>query len=346
MIRQVKRKNRHNFFMSQKSWITWLRYVFLISALLFVLGQIYAYFSPVPGLPPLSERIQAIKTNIDTDDFTFAIVGDNKNSKGIFPQIISEINNDPDISFVVHTGDIIRSPEFKFAQDFLHSLQELNLRKPLLFVAGNHDRGGHPGRSKFVFENFFGPKHYSVCFGKSLFVMVDGSRIGSTTELNWLRETLATNAVDKNLIVFIHQPLFDPRKNPKEYHTFPRQLGRKLLDIFETYHVAHIFSGHIHGYWAGNWESIPYTITAGGGATLYSEDPAHGFYHYIKVRIKNGHIHEQVKKIDGSLLARTLSKTTYYINALPLAALALITGLSWLIALCFFNAKAEGNQNT
>ncbi|MCD6463263.1 MAG: hypothetical protein J7L52_06190 [Thermotogae bacterium] len=40
-------------------------------------------------------------------DYTFAVMGDNKNSISTFGKMIEMINKDPEIAFVVNTGDMV-----------------------------------------------------------------------------------------------------------------------------------------------------------------------------------------------------------------------------------------------
>ena len=60
------------------------------------------------------------------------------------------------------------------------------------------------------------------------------------------------------------------------------------MDVLRGHRITHIFCSHIHGYFTGDWEGIPYTISGGAGAPLVGTDPAHFFYHYLKVRVRGG----------------------------------------------------------
>jgi hypothetical protein len=96
--------------------------------------------------------------------------------------------------------------------------------------------------------------------------------------------------------VFLHTPLFDPRGGDK-HHCLAEAAGRRLAALLRQYHVTHIFAGHIHSYFSGNWDSVPYTITGGAGAPLYGTDPEHFFYHYLKVTLQGGKVHVKVQRI-------------------------------------------------
>ena len=84
---------------------------------------------------------------------------------------------------------------------------------------------------------------------------------------------------------FFHIPLFDPRGG-ENHHCLRPELATRLVALFKKYRVTHVFAGHIHSYYTGAWDGVPYTITAGAGAKLYGTDPQHVFYHYLKVTIQ------------------------------------------------------------
>jgi serine/threonine-protein phosphatase CPPED1 len=96
----------------------------------------------------------------------------------------------------------------------------------------------------------------------------------------------------KTRLVFLHVPLFDPSGSPKP-HSLPPEAASQLLSLFKKYKVNHVFAAHIHGYYAGHWEGLPYTITGGAGAPLYGTNSGHDFYHYLKVTIAGGQVQVQ-----------------------------------------------------
>ena len=290
----------------------WLRgsvYVFVISLMLFI-GHEYALSRmPLQGLPPLAERIQGIEQRIDPDDFCFAVLGDNKNDKAVFPAALGAINDDPEISFVVHTGDMVKAPVKSLFQDFLKTVRAC-LEKPFLICPGNHDDGREDSP---MYERAFGQKQYVVSIGGTCLVFADTQRLSFGTGQGWLRRALDQNRQSRSIIVFMHMPPCDPRGGD-HHHALRLAVAERLLSLFKEYHVNHVYTGHIHGYWAGDWDMIPYTITAAAGARLYSKDPAHGFYHYLKVRVKDGRIQQVVKPVKNTSFAKLSNVFLYYIQ--------------------------------
>ena len=74
-------------------------------------------------------------------------------------------------------------------------------------------------------------------------------------------------------------------------------MASRLAALFKKYRVTHIFAGHIHSYFTGTWDGVPYTISAGAGAPLYGTDPEHFFYHYLKVNVKGDKVQVQVRRL-------------------------------------------------
>ena len=121
------------------------------------------------------------------------------------------------------------------------------------------------------------------------FIVVNDAEPDGIGEVQWrwLENELKQSQSYKTRLVFLHTPLFDPRGGDK-HHCLPEAAGRRLAALLRQYHVTHIFAGHIHSYFSGDWDGVPYTITGGAGAPLYGTDPNHFFYHYLKVTLQGG----------------------------------------------------------
>ncbi|MCG2772410.1 MAG: metallophosphoesterase, partial [Desulfobacterales bacterium] len=115
-------------------------------------------------------------------------------------------------------------------------------------------------------------------------------------QMAWLEDELKKSQSYKTRLVFFHYPLFDPR-GEKYHHSLPEEAGRRLAALFSRYKVTYIFASHIHGYFTGKWDGVPFTVSGGGGAPLAGADPAHFFYHYLKVTLQAGEVHVEVQRI-------------------------------------------------
>ena len=148
-----------------------------------------------------------------------------------------------------------------------------NLHKPLLAVIGNHELYGEGGLE--LYHEIFGPDDYAFQINHNYFIVVnDAAKEGlSPEQLRWLEAELQKSQAAKTRLVFLHIPLFDPRGGENHHCLRPEQAA-KLLALFKKYKVTHVFAGHIHDYYTGTWDGVPYTITGGAGAPLYGTDPA------------------------------------------------------------------------
>lgn len=236
---------------------------------------------------PVTKGLSRIEEIVPSDsgDFSFAVFGDNRGSTTVIEHILSRISDDPDILFAVSTGDIVGrgTPELF---DFFFAQVARYLTKPLVFVVGNHELAG--GGIE-LYESVVGPRNYSFVFGDAYFIVLDdtnGNRIDAVFE-QWLTKELDVAGTYDQTLVFMHVPLYDPPGTGIRHSLGPRT-AKQLMDIFKGRRITHIFCSHIHGYYRGNWEGIPYTISGGAGAPLIGTDPAHYFYHYLKVRVRGG----------------------------------------------------------
>ncbi len=233
------------------------------------------------------------------DTFTFAVMGDNKNSISTFKKIIDSINTRKAIQFTMNTGDMVFDGN-PIKYDFF--LKQLKLFKnPMLPVPGNHDVADG-GTERYI--NIFGPLYYSFTHGSSYFIVLNDSNEEDIDlwQLRWFKNELEKSKNYKHTFVFMHVPVYDPRKSIEDQpgHSLKDlDSARKVLDLMKQYPIDMVFAGHIHGYFKGNWEGVPYTITGGGGAEMLYADPAHYFYHYIKVVVTDSKVSYIIKKMDS-----------------------------------------------
>jgi 3',5'-cyclic AMP phosphodiesterase CpdA len=229
------------------------------------------------------------------DSLTFAVLGDNRSNPPVFQQILKQMNRDTSLAFAIDLGDIVETGTVENFRNFLDQVRQ-NLRLPLLTVLGNHDLEKDHGSR--LYRQIFGPDYYSFQIKGNYFIVVNDAeqyKIGAP-QWRWLERELKKSQAFKTRLVFLHTPLFDPRGG-ENHHALSEDTGRRLAALFRRYHVTHVFAGHIHSYFAGNWDGVPYTITAGAGAPLYGTDPQHFFYHYIKVTLKDDKVHIEVQRL-------------------------------------------------
>ncbi|NOZ68390.1 MAG: metallophosphoesterase [Deferribacteres bacterium] len=227
--------------------------------------------------------------------FSFAVFGDNKNSITTFDNLIRLLNSD-DILFSVDIGDLVQDGEREKFRFFINQIRKS--KKPLLTVIGNHELR-EDGRGAYY--NFFGRFYYSFAVGDAYFIILDDADEYNLDpwQEEWLKEELKKALEYRYRFVFMHVPLYDPRKEGimLGHALKDKEFAGNLNAIFDKYRVTMVFASHIHAYYRGLWGRTPYIITGGGGAELVGTDPLHDFYHYIKVTIDDKGVSYEVKKV-------------------------------------------------
>lgn len=228
-------------------------------------------------LPP-SQKTTLFFSTPTGDAFSFAVIGDNRDGRKIYLRLIDRLNA-ANPAFIVNGGDLVPSGKPSEYAEFTSDSTALSV--PLFTVLGNHDIKDD-GRS--LYNRLLAPNYYDFTWGNSQFVMLDDADGNlDDTQLKWLENKLQ-NRRSQNLFLFMHRPPFDPR--PNQQHAVNRtDLGNKLVDLAAKYHVTAVFASHIHMYWQGERQGIPYYITGGAGAPLYAAKAAGGIYHYILVTV-------------------------------------------------------------
>lgn len=260
--------------------------------MLFIGLQAWEYSAPLSIFDWNEKNISRIKVST-YGDFTFAVFGDNKGNSTVFEPLLRDIDHRMEIVFAIDVGDLVSGGKRGHYRRFLKQVQE-NLAIPFLTAIGNHDlNNGGSGN----YRKIFGSTYYAFQAGESYFVVLDAPTESRFDELErrWLEVELQKAQASKARFVFMHVPPFDPRGGG-----FKKCLkdGKDLLDLFRRYKVTHLFASHIHGYFSGVWEGVPYTITGGAGGGLEGRDAEHFFHHYVQVHVQHGKIDTKVRRID------------------------------------------------
>ncbi len=263
------------------------------------------------------QRIREIEKNSKTPGkFSFVVFGDNKNSVKTFDSLISRLNKE-DVAFAIDDGDLVYDGEREKFRFFLDQLK--GLEKPLFTVLGNH---GIREEGRAPYYDIFGPFYYSFTFGNSYFIILDDANERSLGgfQLEWLRRELEKAGRYRYRFVFMHVPLYDPRRGKYGVGHSLKDLNyaRRLNRILDSGNVTMLFCSHIHGYYRGVWGKTPYIITGGAGAELAGADPQHYFYHYIKVNVDKSGVKFDIVKLkspDFELIDRLTHDVWIYIYA-------------------------------
>ncbi len=183
---------------------------------------------------------------------------------------IEQINETPNVSFVMFTGDQIDYPYEKELSAFLPYTEKLNV--PWYFTFGNHDTmlGGYLNPSLYIqlvnkynknykfettYYSFVPQKGYKAIVLDSIIRdrLTSNGRIGEE-QLLWLDNELKNSKKDI-ILIFIHVPLLEPYNSP----------NHRLLDADKMQEVLNkyknpilVFQGHYHGAKITKRENILY----------------------------------------------------------------------------------------
>jgi len=137
-------------------------------------------------------------------------------------------------SFVLFTGDLVNTGgNVMEYQQFYEYLQMFEV--PTYVAPGNHEMIGDYW--KVNYQRYIGPCYYSFDFGTYHIVTIDsGSGNIDSTQLNWVRDDLASHANSTQIFMQFHYPIWMLASSAQS----------TLLNLTDQYNVSMIFSGHIH----------------------------------------------------------------------------------------------------
>jgi len=321
-----------------------VKYCLLTISLLLLAGLgVREHLSPLPSHRWNVRNLKEIDIH-DPKEFSFAVFGNNRNSKFVFESLLILLDHDPDITFAVSLGDMVQTGDKERYRWFLQQ-NEKYLGIPLVTVMGNHERRGEgPG----LYHAIFGPSYYSFNIGKNYFIVLDNSNRKrlDPEKKRWLVSELEKSQDGDSRIVFMHVPLYDPRGGSHQ-QGLPEKTSETLIELFRKYNVTHIFASHIQGHIEGKWRGIPFTITGGAGAGLRGYTSNHDFFHYLKVNIKSGSVHVEAKRVPfplfekmGSFSYATLLYFSSFLRFHGIETLLLLAAAG--LAVAIFRGESRG----
>lgn len=173
-----------------------------------------------------------------------------------FQDLISKINAEKNVEFVVFTGNNISKPNKKYLNEFLK--QAKDLKKPYYIVLGQKDVNKPKGLGKDIYTEILKKEvktHKKITssnyvFKKKdlIFIVVDGSKEVIPSSMGyykddvilWLDEQLDLY-YDKKVIILQHYPIIPPA-NKVTHYTYKAENYLKLLS--EHKNVKAIVAGH------------------------------------------------------------------------------------------------------
>jgi len=207
-------------------------------------------------------------------DIHISVLGDHHDmlsgqSAGFFSNIVSKINRDDTLDFVLITGDLLDTAQQWEVEQFQQIIDTLN--KPYYIIPGNHDRrdkDAAEGLTRYQFAQQFNPQvstrptqpdaqagYWSIAVNPSVqLVGLDSIRDADwggqidAAQMAWLKQELKNN-VDKLIIVAVHHPLHKiaPIDSHPDWLNFVCDSGPELLALFDDHpQVKLVLTGHHH----------------------------------------------------------------------------------------------------
>ena len=178
------------------------------------------------------------------DTLRFVFTGDSQQFYDEAEDLVTSVNQQPGIAFLVVAGDI---SDFGLAKEMRWVDEKLRrLSVPYLTVIGNHDLVGN-GRE--AYQHIFGALDYSFVYADTKFILLDTNGReynfdGSAPNLGWLRPQLANSEMARRQVVICHVPPdnddFDPALRPGYLQT-----------LREAPNLVFAMNGHNHGFRIG-----------------------------------------------------------------------------------------------
>lgn len=241
----MAKKKKKGFISSIVYWLTFAVFVYFgVNALSYAETLKFAQLSDVH----LSTK------SVDT---SYKALSD---SKDLLKDAIEQINETPDINFVIETGDLVDKPREELVEEACRQLNRLN--SPWYFAFGNHDAAVGTSFTKDKYFDYIKkhnkniksdvPYYYFIPKKGYRGIVLDSTidtRITANGEipeeqLKWLdRQLQEAQKYGEIPLIFLHNPLQEPF--PSFHHRILNAQEFKSVLNKYTMPIA-IFSGHYH----------------------------------------------------------------------------------------------------
>lgn len=246
-MKKRKKKNKDSFIAKIINSIS----VILLAGAMFLGLQVYSASGNNLTFAQISDaHYSSAKTNT-----SYRLTAE---SGELLADAIAQINETPDIDFVMFTGDMINTPYQNELMKFLTYANQL--RYPWYAIFGNHDIciGGYLSKQLYLDilnshnKNFSSSKYYYSFVPQKGYKVIGLDSVIDTkitcngrideAQLKWLDKELAKSKNDV-VLIFMHNPLVEPFHSST--HTVVN--ADEVLKVINKYkNPIAIFSGHYH----------------------------------------------------------------------------------------------------
>lgn len=189
----------------------------------------------------------------------FAVMGDIQDALPTVHEVFARINAEPDLRFVISTGDIVhRGREDEYA---LFEQQLTTLDLPFYSTIGNHELWDDVGR----WYRRFGRATVHFDFRGVAFSLVDSASATLDPAVDTLLDSWLAQHADDVHVFATHYPPLDP-VGIRMGSFASRREAQALLARLAAARVDVTFYGHLHTYVGFENAGIPAHVSGGGGA--------------------------------------------------------------------------------
>ncbi len=149
-------------------------------------------------------KTNATKRVLTPNNFKFAVMAGTKDNYDVLKATIDTINENPNIMFVIHLGNLVESG---IKQQYRTNLRLLStLRRPYFVVMGIGEYGNN---GQAIYQQMFGSENDFMAYGNtkiiffdSLFDTTETHNMNGEEDLIWLEGELAASVSYNNIFVF------------------------------------------------------------------------------------------------------------------------------------------------
>lgn len=227
----------------------------------------------------------------ETKPIRFIVYGDNRSNTADHARVVSAIQSEGPVDFVLHTGDMAQNYPTSDEWDTFFAVEHDLLRgAPLIPTIGNHETldslytwGLYFSPPRFDPTPTGGVRYYSRDWGQLHFAVLDtfdttGPSLDpkadtiSAAQMEWLKADLdAAQARRQIVFVSLHHGAVSHAAGP-DAHGGSDLVRNQVVPVLQQRHVAAMFAGHDHIYEHGCIAGVDYFV-AGGGARRCTRSP-------------------------------------------------------------------------
>ncbi len=229
-----------------------------------------------------ADHIDQIESRLDgKDTFSFAVVGNVKNSMRIFERRLAPLIQEKGADFIVSAGNAVYDGTEDKYRLLYRGFKKTGI--PYVLAAGQNEIEDF-GVGKFY--RHFGPLFFSFHVANTYFIFLDSA--GQTSlawQERWLKQELDQAQEYAYRFVVLNHSLFPLSgfNTDRAIYVMDESLGRSLQQLFSQYRVTAVFSAGYPGYQETFVNEVRYIVSGGGGGLLLGQQKEH--YQFVRVQV-------------------------------------------------------------